>query len=121
MRSGLSFTGVSVVVALLIALVGGSMVAAPGREGVWTGVGVAFAGQVGIFWLLFVGVFPTRRILAHMVGMMGRLLVFALTALVWVPRSGLPPAPTLFALVSFFFVTTLVESLFVQPRETSRR
>jgi len=121
MRSGLTFTGVCAVVAVLVALLGVGLVAPPGRSGVWAGVGVAFVAQVMIFWALFVGAFPTRRVLAHLVGMMGRLLVFALTALVWVPLSGLPPAPTLLALVSFFFVTTLAESLFVQPQVPSTR
>lgn len=121
MRSGLSFTGISAVVALLLALGGGSLVAAPGRAAVWAGVGVAFVAQVAFFWVLFVGVYPSRRLLAHLMGMLGRFVVFALAALVWVPRSGLEPAPTLFALVSCFFATTLVESLFVQSRETPTR
>jgi hypothetical protein len=121
MRSGLIFTGISAAVAGAVALLGGSMVAAPARVGVWAGVGVAFACQLVIFWLLFVGVFPDRRVLAHLVGVLGRLLVFAVTALVWVPRAGLPPAPTLFALVAVFFATTLVESVFVQPNESLTR
>lgn len=116
MRSGLSFTGIAAGVAGAVALLGAGMVAPPAREGVWAGVAVAFACQTIVFWLLFVGIFPDRRVLAHLMGVLGRLLVFALTALVWVPRSGLPPAPTLLSLVAVFFVTTIAESMFVQTK-----
>lgn len=115
MRSGLWFTGISAVVTAAVGLLGSGLVAAPARAGVWAGAVLAFAFQTVAFWALFVGFFPRRRLVAHLLGMLGRFAVFGVAALVWVPLWGLPPAPTLFALVTVFFATTLVESVFVQP------
>lgn len=116
MRNALSFTGISTVVAVAVALFGISVVSASARGGVWAGAMVALACQTLLFWLFFVGIFRNQRLLAHLLGMFGRFFAFGVAALVWVPRAGLPAAPTLFSLVTVFFVTTLVESVFVQSK-----
>lgn len=121
MRSGLWFAGVSALVAGTVGLLGGVLVGDPARTGVWSGASAAFVFQAVVFWLLFVRVFPGRSLAAHLLAMLGRLLMVGLAALVWVPRAGLPPAPTLFALVAVFFATTLVESVFVQFQQTTTR
>lgn len=116
MRNALSFTAISAAAAMAVALLGASIVSASARAGVWAGAAVALACQLLLFWVFYVGVFPDRRLLAHLLGMLGRFVVFGVAALLWVPRSGLPAAPTLFALVTVFFVTTLVETVFVPSK-----
>ena len=121
MRSGLAFTGVSAVVAALVALLGGSVVAAPGRAECGPGWASPSRPKSSSSGSSSSAPSPSRRLLAHLVGMLGRLLVFGVAALVWIPRWGLPPAPTLFSLVTVFFVTTLAESRFVRSQESSTR
>lgn len=121
MRSGLWFAGLCVLIAGAVGLLGGSLVADSERTGVWSGAGAASVFQVSAFWLLFVWGLPGRPLAAYLLGMLGRLLMVGLAALVWVPRAGLPPAPTLFALVAVFFATTLVESVYVQFQHTTTR
>jgi hypothetical protein len=51
--------------------------------------------------------------------MLGRLSAVGLLALFWVPMSGHPAAPLMFSLVSVFFVTTLLEPVFlIRPSPT---
>jgi hypothetical protein len=48
-----------------------------------------------------------------------RLAVFALAAFVMVPRAGLPLAATLFSLVGVFWLTTMMEPVFLKTRTSN--
>lgn len=121
MRSGVRYTVATAAVALLVALAGAALTTGGERVGVWIGVAVGFAVQVGGFWLLFVGLFPSRPGVAHGVGVLGRFLVVAMVALMWVPLLGVAAAPTLFALVAVLFGSTLLEPLFFPTASETRR
>lgn len=96
-------------IALLVVLVGSVVVEAPSRGGVLAGAAIAWAAQVVLFWVLAEWLFPSRPVVVYGVGMLGRFTVLTLTAFVLVPRTGLPPVPTLFSLVTVLFATTLLE------------
>lgn len=113
MRGALLYTLVTAIAALVAALVGG--------ERAWAGASLAFLVQVATFWVLFVWLFPHRKMLAHGLGVLGRFVVFGAVALVAVPLLGLTPAHTLFALVAVFFVSTVFEPLFLQTDPSTRR
>ncbi len=84
-------------------------VVAPGaRTGALVGVAVAVAFQLLLFGLAR-AVFARNPLAAYGVGLLGRLLLVIVSALVLVPAAGLPAMPTLFSLVSVLFATTLLE------------
>ena len=120
MRAGAWYTLGSVAVAALLALVAGTMVGEAGRPGVLAGTAVGLVVQVAGFWLLSVWALPDRPVLAHGLGMLARLLVVALVALVWLPASGLPAAPTLLSLVGVFFLTMLLEPMALKAGDSRR-
>lgn len=84
--------------------------------GVTTGVLVALAVQLIIFWGLFVLALPQQATLAHGIGILIRFLAVGVFALMGVPAAGLPPAPTLFSMVACLFVTTLLEPVYLRSR-----
>ena len=109
MRRRLAWAAVAVaVISALIWLVGTGMASPEGRRGVTVGVVVGAAWQLLVLGVLAVAM-PGKPLLAHGVGMLGRLAMLVTAALVLVPRAGLPPAPTLFAMVTVLFVTSLIE------------
>jgi hypothetical protein len=95
-----------------VALAGAGLAGPGGAAGVRVGAALG-----GLFQLLSFGtlhaLFPGRQMLAFGVGMLGRFALVALVALVVLPLMGLPAAPTLFALVTVLFATTLLEPLFL--------
>ena len=111
MKKGFRYTLVAVIVAAVAGLAGGVWLDESARSGVWVGAAVALVVQVGAFWLLFVWALPERSVLAHGLGMVIRMVAVGVAALVWLPRAGLPAAPTLFSLVAVLFLTTLSEPL----------
>jgi hypothetical protein len=62
-----------------------------------------------MFWLLFVWLLPCRPGLAHGLGMLTRFGLVAAVAFVGLPVLGTAAAPTLLALVTVLFLTTLAE------------
>ena len=93
------------------ALVYGAALALTGPE---ARPGVAAGVVLGcLFQLLFLQTarlaFPGKQLAAYLVGMVGRLLLVLASALVLVPATGLPAAPTLLSLVTVLFATTLLE------------
>ncbi len=106
--------------AALVGLAGAALAGPEGRIAVAVGVVVALLVQVGLFRLLFVGLFADRPLLAHGMGMLFRLAAIVIAALIWVPWAALPAAPFLFSLVAVFFVTTLLEPLFMFSFTTAR-
>lgn len=121
MRSGLWYTLVVLAVAAAVAGVGTALEDGPGRTAVWMGVGIATFVQLAAFWLLFVLLLPGQPVLAHGLGMLGRLGTVVLVALLGLPLSGVPAAPTLFSLVAVLFVTTLCEPVILQVAKRTRR
>jgi hypothetical protein len=109
MRVGLWYTVIAALVAATVAWLAGSAVGGAGREGVYVGSLIGLAVQVVGFWVLFVLAFPRRRMLAHALGFALRFAAVAVAALVWMPHSGLPAAPTLLSLVGVLSLTTLFE------------
>lgn len=73
-----------------------------------TGVGVGCAVQLLLMGAMQAA-FPDQPLAAYGVGLMGRLIVVVAAALVLVPATGFPAAPTLLSLVSVLFATTLLE------------
>ena len=111
MRRGGWYTVAAVLIGVAVTLAGGALVGDAGRAGIRSGAAIGAAAQVAGFWILSVWALPRKPVLAHGVGMLVRLVVVGLVALVWVPRSGLPAAPTLFSLVAVLFLTMLVEPM----------
>jgi hypothetical protein len=99
--------GVLVIGALVYAV--GLTLARPDARGdMATGVLVAVAFQLLVLLIAAV-VFPENALAAYGVGMLGRLLLVIVAALVIVPAAGLRPAPFLYSLVTVLFATTLLE------------
>ncbi len=105
---------------LLVGLIGTGIAGPEGRLAVWLGVGVALVVQLVLFVALFVLAFAERPLVAHGLGILGRLLALVALALYWLPWTGIPAAPVLFSLVAVFFVTTLLEPLFLFRLTTGR-
>lgn len=115
-RRALTFSAVAAAIALAVALVGAALVPAEARRGVYVGAVIALVSQLFFFWLVAVWLFPGRAGLAYGLGMLGRMFVFGVVALVVVPKLALGVGPTLFSLVGVFWVTTMVEPLFLRTR-----
>ena len=102
--------------AVLIAGVGwvlGLVFVAPGEaRAVWVSAVVAFVVQLVGFALARVAG-KDNMIAGWGVGMLLRMLVLGVYAFVVTPALELPSGAALIALVSFFFVSTLVEPLFL--------
>ena len=111
MRRGAWYTVAAVLVAVLVGTIGGAAAGEAREAGVWAGAAIGVAVQVAGFWLLFVWALPGRPVLAHGLGTLTRLAAVGAVALVWLPRSGFPAAPTLLSLVAVFFLTMLVEPM----------
>jgi hypothetical protein len=106
--------------ALLVGVVGSAIAGPEHRGAVWSGAAVALVIQLVLCLLLFRWVFAGRPLLAHGVGMLGRLTAVGLLALFWVPWAGVPAAPLLFSVLAVFFLTTLLEPLFLFSFSGSR-
>lgn len=119
MRGGVMYTGATAAIALVVGLIGAWAGGAAGA--VWAGVGIAFVSQVLVFWLLFVWLFPRRVLLAHGLGMLARLAIFAALAFLLLRTAGPAAAAALLALVAVFFVSTVLEPLFLQTDSSKRR
>lgn len=108
-------------VALMVALAGALIVEPPGRTGLYFGAAVAFLFQAIGFWLLALWLFRDRLWIAYVAQMLGRVVVLGATAFLLIPAARLPAAPTLLALVTVFFVTTLMEPAFANAKLSTER
>lgn len=117
-RQGLRYSVIAVVLSALVVLVGVRMAPAY-RDGVLAGALMGLAVQVLVFWAFFVWLYPGRAWHGYGLGLLVRLFVFALAAFVVVPAAGLPFAATLFALVGVFWLTTVIEPLFLKTRTSN--
>lgn len=91
----------------------GVLAALLGADGRAIAVGASFGLllQLGLFFLLFVWLFPAQRALAYGTSMVARFGAVAAAALLVVPVARVPAAATLFCLVAVLFGTTLVEAV----------
>ncbi|MDP9349194.1 MAG: hypothetical protein M3P24_08655 [Gemmatimonadota bacterium] len=112
MRRPAVFAALVVGVTLLVALAGARFAGPGGAAGVRLGAALGGLFQLLSFAAMLV-LFPGRQMLAFGLGMLGRFALVALVALMVLPLTGLAPAPTLFALVTVLFATTLLEPLFL--------
>lgn len=114
------FPALVVAVSALVALAGSGMVRPEWRTAVAVGAAIGCVFQLLGFWAML-ALFPGRQLLAFGLGMLGRFALVALAALVLLPLVGLPAAPTLLALVTVLFATTLLEPLFLRPTHGTSR
>lgn len=109
MRRGAVVLAAGVVVSGALVLAAGALLAGPEALGaVAAGVLVACGFQLLLFAVTELAL-PGQRLAAYGVGLLGRLLLVVVGALVLVPATGLAAAPFLFSLVSVLFATTLLE------------
>ncbi len=113
MKSSLLFAAVSLGLTLAAALVLGVAFDAPAeRRAIWVSAGVAYAVQLLAFAIARL-VLRDNVMLGWGMGVLMRLATLVAFALVFVKALGLPPSAALISLVIFFFVTTLLEPLFL--------
>jgi len=116
---GLRYTLAALAVAALVVAAGLAFVDAAHRGGVLAGAGIGVAVQVAAFWIFAVWLYPGRMWHGYGLGMLARFAAFAAAAFLVVPRAGLPMAATLFSLVGVFWLTTLVEPVFLKTRTSN--
>ena len=84
------------------------------QQAVWFSASIALGIQ--IIGFLFVRVNASAHVMAGWgAGMLLRFLTLVLHALIGVRLMGFPPAPALLSLAAFFFVSTLIEPVFLKP------
>lgn len=96
------------VVGALVWAVGLSLTRPDGRGALATGVLIGVAFQLLVLAIGAVA-FPNNALAAYGVGMLGRLLLVVVAALVIMPAARLRPEPFLYSLVTVLFATTLLE------------
>lgn len=112
------FSAITLAVAALVAAAG--QVMDPRYRGaVAAGALAAALVQVASFWTFAVWLFPGRMWEGYGLGLLVRLAVFGVAAFWAVPALGLPFAATLFALAGVFWVSTMVEPLFLKARTSN--
>jgi hypothetical protein len=117
-QQGIRYTAAAFAAALFVALMGWGL-APRFRDGVLAGAGMAVVVQVAVFWIFMVWLYPGKGWHGYGLGLLVRLAVFALAAFVLVPQAGLPLAATLFSLVGVFWLTTMMEPVFLKTRTSN--
>jgi hypothetical protein len=117
-QQGIRYTVAAIAAAALVAAAGLGLAPRHGA-GVLAGAGMGVAVQVAVFWLFFVWLYPGRGWHGYGLGLLVRLAIFGLAAFVLVPRAGLPLAATLLSLVGVFWLTTMMEPLFLKTRTSN--
>ncbi|HEX6368639.1 MAG TPA: hypothetical protein VF006_06895 [Longimicrobium sp.] len=95
-------------VGAVVYAIGLSLADPDGRGALATGVLTGVGFQLLVLVIAAV-VFPRNALAAYGVGMLGRLLLVIVAALVIVPAARLRPEPFLYSLVTVLFATTLLE------------
>ncbi len=84
------------------------------QQAIWFSAGIALAIQVVGFF--FARIFMSTNMIAGWgAGMLLRFVTLVIHALVGIRVLGFPPAPALLSLAAFFFVSTLIEPVFLKP------
>lgn len=99
---------VVMLVGALVYGIGLSLTDVEGRGALATGVLLAVGFQLVVLAIAEL-VFSRNALAAYGVGMLGRLLLVIVAALVIVPAANLRPEPFLYSLVTVLFATTLLE------------
>lgn len=115
MKRTLSFAGLSLLLIVGLAWLLTRLWADPmAQQAVWFSAGIALGIQ--IIGFVFVRVIvPQHMIAGWGAGMLLRFLTLVLHALIGTRLMGYPPAPALLSLAAFFFVSTLIEPVFLKP------
>ena len=109
------FAGVSAATVLTLAWGFTALVRGPDvSRAVWVSAGVAIAVQLAAFGLTRVTQ-PANVVAGWGAGMIIRMMALAVYALLVVRALGLVMAPALISLAGFFFVTTMIEPVFLKP------
>ena len=116
MQRAFRYTLLCLAAGVLVALVGTAWVGTQERAGVLAGASMGALVQAVGFWVFSVWLFPGRLWEGYGLGLLARFAAFAVVALWLVPALGLPLAVTLFAMVGVFWLTTMVEPLFLKVR-----
>jgi hypothetical protein len=108
-KRGTVIAGVGVlVIGALVYAAGLTLAPADARGALAAGVLTGVAFQLLVLAIAEFA-FPGNALAAYGVGLLGRLLLVIVGALVILPASGLQPAPFLYSLVTVLFATTLLE------------
>ncbi len=115
MKRALSFAGLSLVLIVGLAWLLSRLWPTPqAQQAIWFSAGIALAIQVIGF--VFVRLFtPVHMIAGWGAGMLLRFVTLVLHALVGTKVMGFPLEPALLSLAAFFFVSTLIEPVFLKP------
>ena len=112
----LRYSAICAAAVVLAVLIGFSWAPAGERDAVVVGAGLGALVQAAGFWIFAVWLFPGRLWEGYGLGLLARFAVFAAVALWLVPALGLSLGVTLFAMVGVFWLTTVVEPLFMKAR-----
>lgn len=115
-RTGLEYTLALLLVSAVIGGAGALVLDPRWSEGILMGAGAAFLIQALIFWALLARAEPQKVGVAHAAGVLVRFVSVALMAFVVIPALALPAAATLLSMVGCFFLTTLIEAVFLKRR-----
>lgn len=111
----LQFAGVSAVVVLGVAWAITAIAVDPAvSRAVWTSAALAFGVQLVTFVIAW-PFLAKNPLMGWGLGSLLRLFTLVLYALIGVRSFGLAAAPALLSLAGFFFVSMLLESLFLKP------
>lgn len=115
MKRLLSFAGLSLVLIVGLAWMLTRFWPDPqAAQAIWFSAGIALAIQVVGFF--FARLFMSANMIAGWgSAMLLRFVTLALHALVGIRVMGFPPAPALLSLAAFFFVSSLIEPVFLKP------
>lgn len=115
MRRILAFAGGSLALILGLAWLLTRLWPSPlAQQAIWFSALIALGIQ--IIGFLFVRVLLSAHVMAGWgAGMLLRFLTLVLYALIGIRLLGFPPAPALLSLAAFFFVSTLIEPVFLKP------
>ncbi len=121
MKRAFAFAGASAALIALVAVL--AVLAFPGEErqrAIITSAGVAFVVQLFGFGMVLL-LAPAHVFAGWGAGLLVRVITFALHGFLGVRILGLPADASLLSLAAFFFVTTLIEPLFIpQPPAPAR-
>lgn len=113
LRSLVLFTVTQLLLLLVVGLVLSRLFAAPGDLSAINAAGWVALGVQCLTFAIVRLVAREQVIAAWGLGVLVRFAVVALWAFVLIPALGLAATPALISLVAFFFVSTLVEPLFL--------
>ena len=116
---GIRYTAVTFAIAALVAAVGLAAAGGAHPDGVMAGAGIGALVQVAAFWVFAVWLSPDRAWHGYGLGLLARLAAFGAVAFLVIPGAGLPFAATLFSLVGVFWLSTMVEPVFLKSRTSN--